>query len=137
MEAEKGSHDGRVGILHVLRAAAIVVAALLNKLEGIGVPVGAEGLDHVHVAEEEDRFLGWLARGAKADDEVLLARIGTQQVNVFGRKAGVEEALLHGGAAGGDVALRGVSGVDLDELLEDLAGLGTIFRRSGNDAVLG
>ncbi len=60
MQAQKGSHQRGVGVLHVLRAAPVVVAVLLDKLEGIGGPVGGQGLDDIHVAEKED----WLLESA-------------------------------------------------------------------------
>ncbi len=57
MQTQKGGDQRGVGLLHVLRAAAVEVAVLLDELEGIGVPVGGQSLDHVDVAEKEDRFL--------------------------------------------------------------------------------
>ena len=74
------------------------------------------------------------AGGAKADDQIFLAGVGAEQVDVFRGKAGVEKALLHGRRAGGDIAQRRIGGVDLDELLEDGAGKGAILRRCGGQA---
>ena len=58
-------------------------------------------------------------------------------MHVFGRKARVEKTLLHGRGRRGHVALGRVGGVDLDELLEDLAGLGAVCRGRGGQRVLG
>ena len=126
MQAQESGDQRGVGVLHVLRAAAVVVAVLLDELEGIGVPVGAQSLHHVNVAEEEHRLFRGRACGADADHEVLLVRVGAEQVHIVGRESGVEKALLHGVGCGGHVALGRVGGVDLDELLEDGAGLGAI-----------
>ena len=57
VQAQEGGDQGGVGVLHVLGAAPVEVAVLLDKLKRIGVPVGAQGLDHVHVAEEEHGLL--------------------------------------------------------------------------------
>ena len=96
MQAQKGGDERGVGVLHVLRAAAVVVAVLLDELKRIGVPVGAQSLDHVDVAEKEHRLFSGLACRMNANDEILLAWIGAEQVHVFGREAGIEKALLHG-----------------------------------------
>ncbi len=48
--------------------------------------------------------------------------VGTEQMHVVWREAGIEKALLHGLGCGGHAALRSVGGVGLDELLEDVAG---------------
>src|SRR5207248_899186 len=45
---QRRRHDG-IAILHILRAAAVEVAVLLDELEGIGAPVLAPRLDHVEV----------------------------------------------------------------------------------------
>ena len=67
----------------------------------------------------------------EADYEVLFSRVGAEQVDVLRREAGVEEALLHGGCSRGDIAGRGIGGVDLDELFEDCAGESAVFRADG------
>jgi hypothetical protein len=104
---------------------------------GVGRPVGAQCLDYIHVAEEEDGFFSGCTGGAEADDEVLLALIGTEQVYVFGGKAGIEEELLHGRGGGGDVAKRRIGSVDLDELLEEVAGFRAIRVRGFEQRGLG
>ena len=48
------------------------------------------------------------------------------RMHVFRREAGITEALLHGRGTGGDIALRRVCSVDLDELLEDGACFGAV-----------
>ena len=99
--------------------------------------------DDIHVAEEQDRLAG-VGGGdsAEADDEVHFARVRAEQTDVFSGKASVEKALLHGCRAEGDVALRRVRSVDLDELLEDFAGFCALggrcrrelrLRRGGRD----
>jgi len=128
VQAQKGGHKGSVGVLHILRAAAVVVAILFDKLKGIGVPVGAERLHHVHVTEKEDRLLRGLTGGTQADDEVLFARIWPQQMHVLRRKSCVKEPLPHRRGGRGHVAPGRVRGIDLDELLEDLPRQGAILR---------
>ena len=133
VQAQEGRDEGGVGVFHVLGAAAVVVAVLLVELEGVRVPVGGEGLDDVHVAEEEDGF-GAGAAG-DADDEVHFAGVGAEEMDVRGGETGVEEALLHGRGGGGDVAFCRVGGVDFDELAEDVFGEGAVFRRGGGDGL--
>ena len=66
--------------------------------------------------------MGFCASGTvKAGDEIAFAIVGAEDLDVGGRKAGVEQTLGHGfGGDGG--AADGVGGVDLDELLEDVVG---------------
>ena len=100
------------------------------------MPIRAQGLHHVDVAKEEHRLLRRLAGGAIADDEIHLARIGPQQLHVFRRKPGVEEALLHRCGGGGHVALGRIGGVDFDQLLEDRVRLGAVGFRCGRQSAL-
>ena len=115
-----------VGILHILRAAPVVIAVLLNELERIGVPIGAQSLHNVNVAKKQDRLFGGLACGANAHHEILFTRVRPEQAHVLRREAGIQEALLHGDRRIGHVASRRISGIDFDELLEYFARLGAI-----------
>ena len=132
MQAKKHLDQGSVGILHILRSAAVEVAVLLHKLEGIGRPVRAQRLHHVHVAEKEDGLFRGCARGANADHEILLVRVWAQQMYVFRREPRVKKAPLHSRGARSYIALRRVGGVDLDEFLKDGSGERTVlWRRLG------
>src|SRR5579885_2646898 len=64
--------------------------------------------------------------GTQANHEVLLARIGTEKVHVFPRESGIEKALCHRLRARCHAALRGIGGVDLDKLLENIPGFGAV-----------
>ncbi len=142
---EVGDQDGIV-VLHVLGAAAVEVAVALDQLEGICVPLGLGRFDDVEMADDEERREGTAGSAAIMDDKVHLARVGTGEDKVGGRKAGVEEALAHGLSGGGDAA-NGIGGVNLDELLEDVVGelpgggierlLGGQMRAEGRDGERG
>src|SRR6202034_30306 len=119
VEADKGRNQHGVGVFHVLGAAPVVVAVLLDELEGIGGPVFAAGFDYIFVADEEDGRVG--SGTVIADDEVFFAVIRAAEEDVACGKAGVEEALLHGFGNGGDAADR-VRAVDIDDLAKDAEG---------------
>ena len=137
MKAQERPYQRGVGLLHVLRAAAVIVAVLLNKLEGIGVPVGGQGLDNIDVAEKQHRLFRRGRGGADADHEVLFLRVRAEQVNVIRREACIEKTLLHGFGRGGHTAFGCVGGVDFDELFENVAGVCAICRRSSGVRRLG
>ena len=136
MQTQKRRHQRGVGVLHVLRAAAVEITVLLNELKRIGGPIGAQGLHYVYVAEEENGLFGWGSGSAKADNEILFAVIRAEEMNVLGRESSVEEEALHRGGRSGDIALRRVCSVDLDELLEDGQRLRAIFSGSLRQMVL-
>ena len=112
------SHDG-VAVLHVLRAAAVVVAVFLHELKRIGGPVFAPRLDHVEMSDQQHRFV--LAAAVQPDDQVLLAIVRPQDLHVAVGKSGVAKALRHGLGSGGHVAHR-IRGIDFDQLLENIVG---------------
>src|ERR1700722_17716287 len=119
MQTQESLNQRGVGVLHVLRAAAVEITVLLNELKRISGPIGAQSLDHVDVAEEKNGLVRRCSGSAEADHEVLFALIGAKQVNVLGRESRLEEVALEGRGRSGDIALRRVSGVDLDQLFED------------------
>ena len=125
-------HDG-VAVFHVLRAAAVEVAVLLDELKGIGRPVFAARFDHVEMPDQQHRLV--LAAAVQAHDEVLLAVVRAQDLDVALGKSGVAKALRHGFRRGGHAADR-VRRVDFDQLLEnvvgELAGGVVNLRRRGN-----
>ena len=131
---EVRDQDGHARLV-VLGAAAEEVAVLAAHDEGVVRPVGLVGLDDVEVRREEDRLL---ARGATAetDDQVLVLRVGADNVDVTGRIAGGEKsrpqlARERSGAAGRrrGVGVHGlgedVSGEALVRHRQRGAGLGT------------
>ncbi len=136
MQAQESLHQRGVGVLHVLRATAVEIAVLLDELKRVGGPIGAQSLDHVYVAKKKDGLFCRRSGSAEADYEILLALIGPEQANVLGRETSVEEAPLHGRGRGGDIALRRVSGVDLDEFFEDCQRLRAIGWRRRRQMVL-
>jgi hypothetical protein len=76
-------------------------------------------LNYVYVAKEENRLFCGRSGCPEADYEILFALIGPEQANVLGRETRVEEVALDGRGRSGDIALRRVSSVDLDEFFED------------------
>ena len=132
VKAQEGEDQRGVGVLHVLRAAAVEVAVLLDKLKGIGVPVGGERLDHVDVAEEEDGlFRRWARRrgcgrqGSACSDR---DRAGARR---RGAKPASRKRFCMAFGRCGHAAFGRVGGVDFDELLEDVAGFGAFRGRRG------
>src|ERR1039457_729223 len=119
LHAEEGSDEDGVVALHVGGAASVEVAVLLEEDEGVEWPVGAAGFDDVEVSEEEDGARG--AGAVQADHEIALAGDGGEDVDIAFGEAGGAEAGGHGFGGVGVVA-GGIGGIDLDELLEDLAG---------------
>src|ERR1039457_4721643 len=119
LHAEEGSDEDGVVALHVGGAASVEVAVLLEEDEGVEGPVGTEGFDDVEVSEEEDGARG--AGTVQADHEVALAGDGGEDVDIAFRKSGGAEASGHG-FGGARVVAGGIGGIDLNELLEDLAG---------------
>ena len=137
MQAQESRHQRGIGLLHVLRAATIEVAVLFNELKRIGMPIGAQGLHHIDVAEKEYGLLSRRTGSAVADNEIHLARIRPDQMHVVCRESCIKKALLHGLRGGRHVALGRVGGVDFDELLEDLACFCAFGGRSGGQRTLG
>ena len=93
LETDEGRDDVGVGILHVLGAAAVEVAILLDEGVGIGGPVGAAGFDYVFMADDEDGLELGAGRAAITDDEVLLAVVGAGEDEVPGSEASLEQFL--------------------------------------------
>ena len=117
MQTEKRLHQDGIGLLHVLRAAAIVVAVLGQELKGVGRPVVTTCFDDIQVADEQN---GLFATGPViAHNKILLAIIGAEQLHVRCREAGGKESLLHGLRGIGNAAY-GVGRVDVNELAEDI-----------------
>ncbi len=128
VQPQKRLHQRGVGVLHVLRPPAVVVAILLDKLEWIGRPIGAQSLHDIHVAQKQHRLLGWGSTRAEAYHQILLARIRPQQMHIGSRKSSVEKSLLHGRGRRRHVAQRRIRRVDLNQLLEDRPSLRAILR---------
>ncbi len=77
VQAQERGHKGGVGVLHVLRAAAVEVAALFQRAaRDRCAGRRRRRLDHVHMARGANRLLRRrLGGGVQADDQVLLAAI--------------------------------------------------------------
>ena len=131
MQPQKGRNQRGIGVLHVLRAAPVIITILLDKLERVGMPVLGQRLDNIHVAEKEH----WLvrARSMNAYNEILLARIRPQQMHIVCRKARIQKSLLHRRGGRRHIAQRCVRRVDLDKLLENRKSRSAIRRRSRRD----
>src|SRR6185436_10220506 len=116
--AQQRRHHDRVAVLHVLRAAAVEVAVLLHEHERIDTPVLAQRFDDVEMTDQQHRAF---ATGAlQARDEILLAPARPDDVHVLGGETSVEQPLRHG-FGGWRRAQAGLGGLDLDELLEQVA----------------
>jgi hypothetical protein len=71
------------------------------------------------MSDQQNRFMR--ARSMQAHDQVLLAIIGTDDLNVSIGKAAVAEPLRHSFRSRGHISDR-IGGVDLDQLFEYLVG---------------
>src|SRR6185312_9211369 len=91
---------------------------LLDELVGIGGPVFAPRLNHIQVADDQDRLQPRSGCSAILCDEILFAVVRPGEHKVFCREPGVEQPLPHRSRGGCDAAVR-VLRVDLDQLLED------------------
>jgi hypothetical protein len=114
---QRRHHDGDA-VLHVLRAAAVEVAVLLQEHERIDRPVLAQRFDDVEMTDQQHRTLA--TRALEARDEVLLAPAGTDHLHIFSREAAIAQPLRHG-FSGRSRAQARLGGLDLDELLEQVA----------------
>ena len=115
---EIGNGDG-VAVLHVLRAAAVVVAVLLDELKGVRAPILLARLHHVEMADDQDGLELGPGPAPVARHHVPLAIVRSENHHVRGRKARVAEALRHR-LRGHRRASARIHGVDLDQLLENV-----------------
>src|SRR5208282_6131993 len=76
---QSGGHNG-IAALHVLRAAAVIEAVLLNEAEGIGSPVFAMGFHYVEVADQQQRFM--FPCSAEPNDKILLAVVRPENLYI-------------------------------------------------------
>ena len=90
---QRRDHDG-VATFHVLGAAAIKVAVLLDKLEWVRSPVLAPGFDHVEMSNQQHRLV--LARTVQARNYVFLAIIRAKNMDIAVGKSRISEPLRHG-----------------------------------------
>ncbi len=109
--------EGRRHEFVVARAAPVVIAVLLDELEGIGRPVLRLRLDDVDMGKEQERLVR--AGAVQAGDEVALARRGLEHLHVGIGKARGAQPRRHGVGRPAGVAGRG-DRVDLDQLLVDV-----------------
>ena len=125
--ADQVGHEDRGHGLVVHRAARVEVAVFLDQLEGIALPVLALRLDHVEVGQQEQRLLRAAALEPR-HQVALLRRAGRDDdPHVgLGEAAGPEPG-RHRARGRGGVADR-IGGVDLDQLLVDLAQEGLVGR---------
>ena len=121
--ANEARDGNRIAVLHVLCSAAIVVAVLLDELEGIGAPVLAPRFHHIQVPDDEDGLALRSRLTAIAGDHVALAIIRTEHGNVRRRKSCIQQALFHCLSRQRGTSDR-IRGVDFDQLLEDIVGHG-------------
>src|SRR5262249_14311343 len=87
LPADDVRHEDRRGLLHVLRAAAVEVAALLDEREGVEArrPVFLSCLDDVQMSDDQDRSA--LSPSRQTRHQVLLARRGSRHPDGRLRKA--------------------------------------------------
>jgi hypothetical protein len=91
---------------------------LLDELERVGSPILAARLDHVQMADHQDRPAAF-STAVIAHDDIFLAVVRSVDDDVFLRESRIEQTLGHRVRCGGDVAHR-IGRVDFDELLEDI-----------------
>src|SRR5438046_1312829 len=72
------------------------------------------------MGEKQNRFS--LAASMQPYHQVLLIRQRPDDIDVFSRKAPIAKTRGHGLSRSGHIAGRGVGGVDLDELFENVMG---------------
>ena len=119
MQAQKRRHKRGVAVLHVLRAASVEVAVLLNELKRIGRPVRSQCLHHIHVAKKQNWLLRRASRCTYPYHEILFARVGSQQLHVLRREPGVQQPLPHRRGRRRHVAARCIRRVDLNQFLQN------------------
>ena len=126
LQANEARYQQSVAGLHVLGAAAVKIAVFLKKLKRIGSPIFAARFHNIQMPDEENR----LARAAAviAKHQILFVSARAGNLNILFVESGFPQPLGHGFGGGAHVA-DGVGGVDLDQLLEDLARQALIFRR--------
>ncbi len=113
-----GDEDGRA-VLDVLCAAPVEEAITLVEGERIDRPVLSTRLNDVEMREQQQRTLG--ARAAESGDEVGLLGRRAEHVDVGNRESCILQTPgeRFGGGSCGPVL---VGRVELDQLLEDVAG---------------
>src|SRR5258706_15530348 len=77
LKANQSSDQHGIVDLHVLSAAAIEVAILLNELERIGAPVARQRLDDIQMSNNQNR-LESASAPAQACNQVTFALVRTQ-----------------------------------------------------------
>ena len=100
-------------------AAAIEPARRLAQHERIVGPVGTHGVDDIQMREQQHGFRGGPG-AAQRGNQILTGGRGTGDRHVGGRIARGQQPIGHRAGGAADAA-AGRRGVDLDQLLEDLA----------------
>ena len=118
LQPNQVGHELRRHRLVVAGAAAVEEAVLLDERERIHRPVLALRFDDVEVREEKERLAR--AGAAVAEDQVALARIGSEDLHVGGGEARRLQPRRDRLGRLRDVAGGRVGRVDLDQLLVNL-----------------
>src|SRR5579872_5570701 len=85
LHANEVGDEDRVSLLHIVGAAPVEVAILLNKFKGIGRPVLAPRFDDVKMANEQDRLV--LPSPMNARDKILFSIVWPINDDVVGGKS--------------------------------------------------
>ena len=113
---QRGEHNG-IAALHILRAAAVIEAVLLDEAEGISSPVLAMSFHYIEVADEQQGFI--FPCSAQPNDEILLAVVRAKNLHIGLGKTGIAKALRHGLGCRSHVSHR-VRGIDFDQLFKSI-----------------
>src|SRR5580704_6302369 len=117
LHANEVGDEDRVSLLHIVGAAPVEVAILLNKFKGIGRPVLTPCFDDVKMANEQDRLV--LPSPVNARDEVLLPIIRSIDDDVVAGKSRIAKPSSRRLGRSRNVA-DGIGRINLNELLKNL-----------------
>ena len=104
--------------LVIRRSATVVVPIAFQKLKWCDRPIRRVRLNHIDMGQQ-DNGSGCSSGTAQSCHQVALALARHDDLHILRRVTRIEQALFHGARSSGVVTLR-ISGVDFDELFEDL-----------------
>ena len=121
LESNETLDHGCIGLLHILRAAAIEVPILLDQLKWIGRPIGSLRFNHVDVPNDQDRSKRRAGAPAIPCNHIALALVGPKHDDIGSRKASLQQPFSHS-LCGNCGAPHRVGRINLDKLLKNVVG---------------